>query len=264
MSAYGDFYRFQDNKFVPFEENPTNEVLLRVADSFLVEDGKSRSFKEHLARFETWVISEDPSMASQLPLFFKEVKKLIPRTGRWFPRLEYHGEVLAPNRLFLRLRHAPEKIETVSLWTYPEPDPRLNPSVKGPDLSLCQQLRRHANMNGADEAVIVSNKGFVAEGALSSLVWWRNDTLCSSDDQSRWLESITRKEVFSIADQMGLDTQLENVKPSQLANLEIWALSSLNGIMPVRSWTGIGSSFPQSKHLESFNRRLKLLATLID
>ncbi len=264
MSAFGDFYRFQNNKFSPFEENPATEVLLRVADSLLIEDGRVRSLGEHLKRFETWVLAEDSSMASQLPKFFEAVIKLLPRKGRWFPRLEYHGEVEAPDRLFLRLRQAPEKIQTVSLWTYPEPDPRINPTVKGPDLSLCQQLRRHANMNGADEAVILSTDGYVSEGALSSLVWWRQDTLCSSNEETSWLESITRKEVFSIAEQMGLETRLEKVKPEELADLEIWALSSLNGIMPVRSWIGVSSSFPSPNHLESFNRRLKLLATLVD
>ena len=264
MSAFGDFFRFQNDQFLPFEENPTAEVQLRVADSWLIEDGKVRSLSEHLKRFETWVLAEDSSMSSQLPKFFEEVVKLLPRKGRWFPRLEYHGEVEAPNRLFLRLRQAPERVQTVSLWTYPEPDPRLNPTVKGPDLSLCQQLRRHANMNGADEAVILNSDGYVAEGALSSLVWWKKDTLCSSNDDTNWLESITRKEVFSIAEQMGLETRLEKVTPEELANQEIWALSSLNGIMPVRSWIGVSSSFPEPKHLESFTRRLKLLARLID
>jgi branched-subunit amino acid aminotransferase/4-amino-4-deoxychorismate lyase len=264
MSSFGDFYRFQANRFIPFEENPTNEVLLRVADSWLVENGKVRSLNAHLKRFEQWVLAEDPSMAQQLPVFFSEMKKMLPLEGRWFPRLEYHGEVDAPFRLFLRLREAPEKIETISLWTYPEPDPRLTPEIKGPDLSLCQQLRRHANMNGADEAVILNSEGYVAEGALSSLVWWRGDVLCSSNQETKWLESITRQEVFSIAEQLGLETRLESVKPEELAGLEIWALSSLNGIMPVRSWAEVNPEFSEPKHLNSFKKRLQMLATQLE
>jgi branched-subunit amino acid aminotransferase/4-amino-4-deoxychorismate lyase len=156
------------------------------------------------------------------------------------------------------------EIESVSLWTYPEPDPRNTPQVKGPDLSLCQQLRRHANMNGADEAVITNSKGFVAEGALSALVWWRGDVLCSSDEKTNWLPSITRQEVFSIAEQMGFATKVENVKPEELAKLPIWALSSLNGIMPVRSWVGVASELPESVNLDAFLKRLKLLSTQLD
>jgi branched-subunit amino acid aminotransferase/4-amino-4-deoxychorismate lyase len=119
-------------------------------------------------------------------------------------------------------------------------------------------------MNGADEAVITNSKGFVAEGALSALVWWRGDVLCSSDDQTNWLPSITRDEVFSIASQMGFEVRLENLKPSELARLPIWALSSLNGIMPVRSWVGIADELPESVNLEAFLKRLKLLGRQLD
>jgi branched-subunit amino acid aminotransferase/4-amino-4-deoxychorismate lyase len=119
-------------------------------------------------------------------------------------------------------------------------------------------------MNGADEAVITNAKGFVAEGALSALVWWRGDVLCSSDDQTSWLPSITRDEVFSIASQMGFEVRLENVKPLDLAKLPIWALSSLNGIMPVSSWIGVAQQLPESVNLEAFSKRLKLLGTQLD
>jgi branched-subunit amino acid aminotransferase/4-amino-4-deoxychorismate lyase len=119
-------------------------------------------------------------------------------------------------------------------------------------------------MNGADEAVITDSKGFVAEGALSALVWWRGDVLCSSDDKTNWLPSITRQEVFSIADQMGFESRSENVRPDDLAKLPIWALSSLNGIMPVRSWIGVADELPESVHLEAFLKRLKLLGTQLD
>jgi branched-subunit amino acid aminotransferase/4-amino-4-deoxychorismate lyase len=119
-------------------------------------------------------------------------------------------------------------------------------------------------MNGADEAVITDYKGFVAEGALSALVWWRGDALCSSDEQTNWLPSITRQEVFLIADQMGFETRVENVRPAELAKLPIWALSSLNGIMPVSSWVGIASELPESSNLEAFLKRLRLLGTQLD
>jgi branched-subunit amino acid aminotransferase/4-amino-4-deoxychorismate lyase len=263
MSVLGDFYRLEHGELKPVIES-SSEVKLRVADSWLVDEGRVRSLDAHFERFESWVISQDANQQKYLAGFFAEVRRLIPHEGKWFPRMEYHGEQPEQLRLYLRLREAPEKLESVKLWSYPEPDPRQNPSVKGPDLSLCQQLRRHANMNGADEAVITDSKGFVAEGALSALVWWRGDVLCSSDHQTNWLPSITRDEVFSIASQMGFETRLENVKPSDLDRLPIWALSSLNGIMPVSSWVGVADELPEASHLEAFNKRLKLLSTQLD
>lgn len=177
--------------------------------------------------------------------------------------MEYHAEETSGKRLFLRLREAPPRLDSITLYSYPDPDPRHNPLVKGPDLSLCQQLRRHANMNGADEAVITDSHGFVAEGALSALVWWRGDRLCSSDDQTNWLPSITRAEVFQIAEQMGISCQLEKARPEEISQAPIWALSSLNGIMPVSAWIGLNQSVPQSHHLEAFNKRLRLLSTRV-
>jgi branched-subunit amino acid aminotransferase/4-amino-4-deoxychorismate lyase len=263
MSVLGDFYRLENGELKPVIES-SSDLQLKVADSWLTEDGRVRSLEAHFQRFGNWVVNEDPGQQQYLAGFFAEIKRLLPRVGRWFPRMEYHGEQPDNLRLYLRLREAPAKMDSLSLWSYPEPDPRSNPTVKGPDLSLCQQLRRHANMNGADEAVITNSKGFVAEGALSALVWWRGDALCSSDNQTNWLPSITRDEVFSIANQMGFEVRLENVKPADLAKLPIWALSSLNGIMPVRSWVGIADELPESVNLEAFLKRLKLLGTQLD
>ena len=263
MSVLGDFYRLESGELTPVIDS-SSEVQLKVADSWLVDEGRVRSLNAHFERFGSWVIAEDPGQQQYLAGYFAEINRWLPRSGRWFPRMEYHGEQPVNQRLYLRLREAPAKIESVSLWSYPEPDPRNSPQVKGPDLSLCQQLRRHANMNGADEAVITDSKGFVAEGALSALVWWRGDVLCSSNDQTDWLPSITRQEVFSIADQMGFESRVENVKPAELAKLPIWALSSLNGIMPVRSWVGVADELPESVNLDPFCKRLKLLGTQLD
>ena len=262
MSVLGDFYRLENAELKPLIVSGP-EVQLKVADSWLVEDGAVRSLQAHFDRFANWVIAEDPSQQSLLAGFFAEVKRLTPRKGRWFPRIEYHGEQEPSGRLHLRLRRAPEQVESLVLWQYPDADPRQAPLVKGPDLSLCQQLRRHANMNGAGEAVITDSGGFVAEGALSALVWWRGNVLCSSDDQTAWLPSITRQDLFQLASQMGIETRVENIKPEDLVKFPIWALSSLNGIVPVTSWVGLAQELPTSAQLEPFTKRLKLLSTQV-
>ena len=262
MSVLGDFYRLENAELKPLIVSGP-EVQLKVADSWLVEDGAVRSLQAHFDRFANWVIAEDPSQQSLLAGFFAEVKRLTPREGRWFPRIEYHGEQEPSGRLHLRLRMAPEQVESLVLWQYPDADPRQAPLVKGPDLSLCQQLRRHANMNGAGEAVITDSGGFVAEGALSALVWWRGNVLCSSDDQTAWLPSITRQDLFQLASQMGIETRVENIKPEDLVKFPIWALSSLNGIVPVTSWVGLAQELPTSAQLEPFTKRLKLLCTQV-
>jgi hypothetical protein len=63
---------------------------------------------------------------------------------------------------------------------------------------------------------------------------------------------------------MGFEVRVENVRAKDLARLPIWALSSLNGIMPVRAWIGISDELPESVNLEPFLKRMKLLGTQLD
>lgn len=263
MDENAQFYCFRNNSLELVTEAQPNEVQLAVADSWLVENGRARSLDAHLGRFGHWVAAVSPACASSLPAFFEAVRAQIPKEGRIFPRIEFHAEAAAPNHLFLRLREAPEQLGDIVLWTLPEPDPRQNPTVKGPDLSLGMQMRRNAKMHGADEAVITNAEGFVLEGALSSLVWWRGDKLYSSPDQLPWLPSVTRQEVFAIAQQMGFETATERIKPADLVGLEIWALSSLQGIRVVSDWIGLGGPVGKARHSESFGKRLRLLSASI-
>ena len=263
MTDEAQFFCFRDNSLVLITEGQQTEVQLEVADSWLVEDGRARSLDAHFERFALWVGEVSPACSPSLPEFFEAVKEKIPGTGRWFPRIEFHAEAEAPHHLFLRLRKAPDQLGDLILWTLPDPDPRQNPSVKGPDLSLGMQMRRNAKMHGADEAVILSESGYVLEGALSSLVWWRGDVLCSSSDDLPWLPSVTRNEIFGIANQMGFATRAERVKPADLIGLEIWALSSLQGIRVVSEWVGLGGPVGKPSHFDAFSKRLRMLSTSI-
>ncbi|MEN9714341.1 MAG: hypothetical protein RLZZ164_1005 [Actinomycetota bacterium] len=236
------------------------DVELAVADSFLVEDGRVRSFEAHRERFRSGVAQVAPSELDLLPHLFELTRGLIEPEGRWFPRWELHGNQPAGSRLHLRIRTAPDQQGDAILYTYDQPDPRVNPSIKGPDLALGAELRNRATILGADEAVLVDDKGFLIEGALSALVWWRGDVLCAPNDELRWLDSITRREVFAIAAQMGIVTRTEKVKPADLVECEVWILSGLQGIRPVIDWINLGGPVAPATHVDAFARRLRMLA----
>ncbi len=229
------------------------EHPIQVADSFLVSDGRVRSLDKHKNRFNS---STEKISTLDLETFWGEVIKLIPREGQVFPRIELSGD-----NLVLRLREPAEFKPTVTLWTADETDSRVDPTTKGPDLAYGASLRRKSNLFGADEAIFLSPEGYVVEGALSSLVWWQNDVLYAPDDTTRWLPSVTRMDVFELANQAGYDTQTTQVEPSDLIGLELWLLSSLSGIRPVVEWVNLGGNVGPQKHLESFQRRLKLMAS---
>ncbi|MFM1954207.1 MAG: hypothetical protein RL118_398 [Actinomycetota bacterium] len=269
---FGTFYQFVGGHLV--EATQSDEVTLAVADSWLVEDGRVRSIQAHYERFVSGVATLD-SIANphnithaDIAPFFEAVIDAVPDSGRWFPRVEFHAGLRAP--LFLKLREAPAQLGQARLWSHPEPDPRSNPAVKGPDLSLGMQLRRSAQVHGADETVLLAADGSVIEGALSSLVWWSEDVLCAPDDSTSWLPSITRDEVFAVARQLGLKTRTERVLPSDLSGCQIWILSSLQGIRPVSEWFAEDDSAKPNHivfdagsiaRVEAFSRRLRMLST---
>ena len=253
MSVNGDFFRFADGDLKPVDIALADP--LTVADSWFVTNGSARALGKHFARFADSITDAD--CKKQLPVFFEQVLNAIPIEGDWFPRIEYRAERPIGERLFLRLRPAPERTETCTLWSYDKADPRQNPTVKGPDLSVCQSLRRAANLHGADEAVLLDNDGYVSDGALSAIVWWQDDTLCGPDENTPWLPSITRELVFNIADQAGYQTALVNQRPDDLHNAEIWSLSSLQGIRGVTSWDSV--EVGELRLLQPFRKRLQML-----
>lgn len=262
----GKFLRFHSGALVDCND-VVDEVCLAAADSWLVEEGRARSLQAHFDRFSEWAVAADSGIADSLPAFFEQVHEAIPESGRWFPRIEFHlpNRLELPNSpsLYLRLRQAPEQLDGITLWTLDEPDPRVSPTVKGPDLSLGFQLRRKAIVHNAEEAVLLSAEGIVEEGALSALVWWRGDVLCAPDHSVPWLNSLTRQEVFALAAGMGFKTRLERVRPADLVGLEIWALSSLHGIRLVTDWVNLGSPVGAARHIDGFQKRLRMLAAQI-
>lgn len=257
------YYRFDGSALIALTEATPAENGLLAADSWLVEQGRVRGLDDHFHRFADWVREVDTASARQLETFQDAVRALLPLEGRWFPRIELHAESSGKAALYLRLREAPEKLGSIKLWTFPEADPRQRPDFKGPDLSLGMQLRRNAQMHGADEAVLLSPEGFVVEGALSSIVWWREDSLCVPSADLPQLRSVTRGQVEAIAQQSGFSVREERARPSDLLGLEIWSLSSLQCIRPVVEWIELGGPVGSATHLEAFTKRLRMMETVV-
>ncbi len=156
----------------------------------------------------------------------------IPRDGEWFPRVEAHST----GRLVFRLRSAPERSRSAVLATWSGPDPRTVPRVKGPDLEAMLRIRTDAQQYGADEAVILTDDGYVVEGAYSALLWWRGDILCSPPAEFDRVDSVTARSVVTLASALGIDTHEEACTPAELDGTELWALSALHGVRIVTAW----------------------------
>ena len=206
---------------------------LLVADSWLVADGVVRAYEAHWDRFGSSCLELGVD-AGELAAFSRAVTAVLPRRGRWFPRIELIGGCGA-GQLGLWIRRAPPPAGAARVWVAGAGDPRRSPTRKGPDLHVLLGVRRAAHDAGADEALLCDDRGMLLEGALSSLLWWEGDVLYTSPDATA-LPGITRRLLVGVARANGVEVQHVAPGPRRLANREAWLASALHGIRPISAW----------------------------
>jgi branched-chain amino acid aminotransferase len=85
---------------------------------------------------------------------------------------------------------------------------------------------------GADAAVLLSTEGYVAEGAGFNIWVVRGKALLTPGDNL--LEGITRRTVFELAKEMGIEAKTANLKPQELIEApEAFLSTTAAGIVPV-------------------------------
>ncbi|MFM6968551.1 MAG: aminotransferase class IV [Microbacteriaceae bacterium] len=221
-------YRWANGSLAVEEWCDTNPGRIVAADSLLLVDGSAVALDRHFARFAGGISSQGIDL--DIPQFERDVRAILPRHGRWFPRIEavdYGDGVL----LRLLVRSAPDALETATLASA-QVDPRTQPTVKGPDLAALGNLRRDS---GADEAVILAD-GTIAEGAWSSIVWWDGDRLHRVDSAIPRLSSVTESVLVDHARYIGAPIIESVATPEQLDGAEVWILSALHGIRVATDW----------------------------
>lgn len=213
---------------------PTADVsadALLVADSWLVDEGYQRAAAAHWARFAT-SCREVGVRRDELRRFQAAASAVLPLDGRWFPRVELTAAGLA-----LRLRRAlgAGGSDSARVLAGPLGDPRAHPRRKGPDLELLAGLRAQARERGADELLLRDRAGAVLEGALSSLLWWEDDVLCTTPDEHA-LPGVTRGLLLARAHERGIEVRMRAPLAEELEGHETWLTSALHGIRVVDGW----------------------------
>ena len=245
-------------------------IELAVADSWLVDDGRVRALDVHRARFTASAALElaargtGPADSPDVDAFWAAAVARLPRTGRWFPRVELvsasatDATRASSTELRLRLRPAPPASSSVVLATASH-DPRTLPLVKGPDLDALGRVRDEARLRGADEAVVLSDDGHVIDGAWSSIVWWRGDALCLPADDLPRLPGVTVRTLATLAAVMGIDVLHEHARPDELDGFEIWTTSALHGLRIATDWVDGPSPAEEPGRLALWRSRLEAL-----
>jgi hypothetical protein len=258
--SVSSIYRWGDGALHPLEYCDMTDVTVVAADSWLVTDGKVLAIGLHRERFLDAVGASllepptrvQPSSRVQLvdtsapfastgstgeaEAFWDAAVALIPREGEWFPRVELQARPDGSTLFVFRLRSAPRLDRSVVVATHVGPDPRIQPSIKGPDLERMLQARTEVQKVGAGEAVILADDAYVVEGSTTCLLWWRGNILCGPSPEFPRIDSVTVRSVLALARALGIDTFEEAVTPSELDGVELWALNSLHGIRIVTGW----------------------------
>ena len=251
MSAVSIF-RWNDDELHALGDGcDTTESAIVAADSWLVSDGNALGIGLHRERFLTTATGADD--------FWDAAIAAIPTQGDWFPRVELHSD----GRLLFRLRTAPERQRAAVLATWTGPDLRTQPTVKGPDLAAMLGIRTAVQSQGATEAVILSEDGYVVEGAYSGLLWWRGDILCGPPADLPRIDSVTTRSALTLAAALGLDTHEEAVTPGELDGTELWALSALHGIRIATQWIDGPELAERPGRLATWRARLDALRRAI-
>lgn len=210
---------------------------LLAADSWLVADGVTRERERHYDRFAASCRQRAGLTAGGLDPFWGAVCAILPRAGRWFPRVELSGDPGQP-RLSLRIRPAPPRALTARVWVYDGPDPRRFPRCKGPDLPALAALRGRAIAAGADDALLTTAEGFLLEAAHAGVLWWETDTLCLPEAGFPVLPSVTAALIRERAAGLGAGVRRVRRRPHELDGCEIWLVNALHGIRPVTAIVG--------------------------
>jgi len=238
-------------------EHPAEDAqAVLVADSFLLDDGRVRGWDEHRRRFDESCRGVGHAPAANV---YGRLAEILPAAGRWFPRVEFVA-LSSGHRIRLHVRPAPARRAEITVWPVTPAEALINPRHKGPDLQFLVALRAQAQARGAHEALMLDDRGFAVEGALSNLMWWEDDVLCAVPDDAPILPGVTRALLLRIAQARGQAVRLAIPRLADLRGREVWLTNSLHGVSRVSAWSDAAASVFGPWRSEEWHARLDAFA----
>lgn len=151
---------------------------------------------------------------------------------------------------------------------------RYSPSYMDPKIHCCNQLNQimaacEAIRQGADEAIMLDQNGFVAETNSTNLQMIKDGALILPTIDSQ-LPGITRATMIQIAKQLGMEVQERNVTVSEYYNAdEVFICGTVGEVVPVKMIDGkkIGKQVPgpvTEQFAEEYKKLTESLGVSID
>lgn len=244
MTCLPQHYIWTGHDFEPTEPVGGREIL--VADSWRVREGQVWGLADHLRRFFTGMTAQTAALGDMAPIdpaaFERALRDRLAIVAEQYPTTDLFPRISIDTdgnvrRLILVARKAPAPRATTSLWVPHYTDPRIRPTVKGPDIDLMRRLVSEAPTN---DVVLHDGTNVIETTTGTLLVWQTPDELvfCQASQQ---LASISAQRIAKFAKSQSLKVTHRPVTIQQIASGEypVWFANTLHGISPV---TTIGSS----------------------
>lgn len=120
----------------------------------------------------------------------------------------------------------------------------LDPAIKSGNYAASLRARRIARRAGADEAILLSSEGWLAEGAISNLFWISGGALETPALSLGVLPGVTRAKVCALAARGAEGVRLAGVRevaspPDRIEQAtEVFVTNSLWEVLGVARWNG--------------------------
>jgi branched-chain amino acid aminotransferase len=149
---------------------------------------------------------------------------------------------------------------------------RIDASTLPPNVKACGQYTnsvravQEAIRNGYDDAILLNNKGDVAEGSGANLFAVKDGTLLTNGADASILMGITRDSVITIARDLGIPTEIRSLSLTDVRNAdELFFSGTAVEVTPIKELDGkmIGNGGPgpvtrriQKTYLDAVHGRL--------
>ncbi len=97
-----------------------------------------------------------------------------------------------------------------------------------------EAAQAEARAAGADDALLLTSRGLVAEGAAWSMFWWEADRLATPSLTLGVLPGVARARIMAL-----VPTIEREGRPADLAGCCVLAANAVRGIIPIRSLDGV-------------------------
>jgi branched-chain amino acid aminotransferase len=130
---------------------------------------------------------------------------------------------------------------------------RIDASTLPPNVKACGQYTnsvravQEAIRNGYDDAILLNNKGDVAEGSGANLFAVKNGTLITNGVEASILMGITRESVITIAGDLGVPMEIRSLSLGDVRNAdELFFSGTAVEVTPIKELDGktIGNGAP--------------------